>query len=51
MNKRTVFLCSMKRAATVVDLENQTSAYIDALRAKLPALSKDEFRAEYAKFA
>ena len=51
MNKRTVFLCSMKKAAAVTDLDNSTSNYIDGLRAKLPAISKEEFRSEYAKFA
>ena len=51
MNKRTVFLCSMKKTVAAVDLDNATSSYIDGLKAKLPALSKEEFRSQYAKFA
>lgn len=51
MNKRTVFLCSMKKPVAGADLDNATAGYVDGLRARLPVLSKEEYRKEYEKFA
>lgn len=50
MNKRTVFLCSMKKTTAAGDLDNSTSTYIDVLRSRHKMPSKEEFRSDYARF-